>query len=105
MGTHERTFVLDLVRNDDGRCGGALAWSEETGFLLFAAGATVLATGGAGQVYRETTNPEIATGDGLALVEGRSGPLRRVAVARAATRLQLLGRDLPHAQRRMVVPF
>ncbi|MCI0586312.1 MAG: L-aspartate oxidase [Planctomycetes bacterium] len=64
--THERTFVLDLVRNGDGRCGGALAWSEGTGFLLFAAGATVLATGGAGQVYRETTNPEIATGDGLA---------------------------------------
>ncbi|MGH7151160.1 MAG: L-aspartate oxidase [Planctomycetota bacterium] len=76
IGTHERTFVLDLVRNDDGRCGGALAWSEERGFLLFAAGATVLATGGAGQVYRETTNPEIATGDGLALAFRAGARLR-----------------------------
>ncbi|HKB15327.1 MAG TPA: FAD-binding protein, partial [Planctomycetota bacterium] len=78
IGTHERTFVLDLVRNSDGRCGGALAWSEETGFLLFAAGATVLATGGGGQVYRETTNPEIATGDGLALAFRAGARLRNL---------------------------
>ncbi|HET6204826.1 MAG TPA: L-aspartate oxidase [Planctomycetota bacterium] len=74
--TLERTFVLDLVRNDDGRCGGALAWSEGSGFLLLAAGATVLATGGAGQLYRETTNPEIATGDGLALAFRAGARLR-----------------------------
>ena len=62
----EHAFLLDLL-TDDGRCVGALV-SERDAALPTAvfAGATVLATGGCGQVYRVTTNPTVATGDGIA---------------------------------------
>lgn len=67
---HIRTFtdcfVIDLL-TDDGRCVGALTYHERYGYQIFWAKSTVLASGGAGRVYRETTNPEVATADGLAL--------------------------------------
>jgi L-aspartate oxidase len=61
----ERTFVRDLVLAE-GRCVGAIAMQEgmEIGVE---AGAVVVATGGTGQIYRETTNPTGASGDGHAL--------------------------------------
>jgi L-aspartate oxidase len=50
------------------RCCGVLVLDAETGELLpFLARAVMLATGGCGQVYRHTTNPAIATGDGVAM--------------------------------------
>jgi L-aspartate oxidase len=54
-----------LVR--DGTCAGArfVAASGDGGTV--AAGRTLLATGGAGQIFRETTNPAVATGDGIAM--------------------------------------
>jgi L-aspartate oxidase len=62
----ERRFLVDLLTAGD-RCVGALVLDTEAGgFDVFWAQAVVLATGGAGQVYRVTTNPLIATGDGLA---------------------------------------
>ncbi len=62
----EHTFAIDLL-TADGECRGALVWNEEHGKTLIWAKQTILASGGAGQVYRESTNPEIATGDGLAM--------------------------------------
>lgn len=60
----EEAFAVDLVV-EDGRCVGAVLWKH--GFIFVRAGATILATGGAGQVFRETTNPDVATGDGVAM--------------------------------------
>jgi L-aspartate oxidase len=61
----EKSFTVDLL-TDEGGCRGALA--EVNGQLhMIWAKETILCTGGAGQVFRETTNPPIATGDGLAM--------------------------------------
>lgn len=56
------TTVVDLVRTDHGVTGVRLLGGE-----VLAADAVVLATGGAGQLYPYTTNPAVATGDGIAL--------------------------------------
>jgi len=61
----EHAFLLDLL-TDDGRCVGALVREGDAPPTAIFAGATVLATGGCGQVYRVTTNPAVATGDGIA---------------------------------------
>jgi L-aspartate oxidase len=61
----ENTFTIDLL-TIDGRCCGALGWNPDVGLHAIWAQETVLATGGCGQLFRETTNPPMATGDGLA---------------------------------------
>ena len=69
------TFTIDLL-TDDTACRGALVWNKDHGKTLVWARRTILATGGAGQVYRETTNPEVASGDGMALA-WRAGSMLR----------------------------
>lgn len=59
-------FVIDLV-TENNVCYGAIV-QKNSGERLFLRGkATVLCSGGAGQLYRYTTNPEVATGDGVAM--------------------------------------
>jgi L-aspartate oxidase len=66
----ERTRVLDLIVGDD-KCYGVRATVAGAATEIIA-DATVLATGGCGQVYSYTTNPQVATGDGYAIAH-RSG--------------------------------
>jgi L-aspartate oxidase len=73
--TWEHAFTLDLLTHE-GRCRGALVWSERQGQTLVWAKQTILCTGGSGQIYRETTNPEVATGDGLAIAWRAGAELR-----------------------------
>ncbi|HET8922300.1 MAG TPA: L-aspartate oxidase [Candidatus Acidoferrum sp.] len=60
-------FTAELIVEKDRVTG--LQFIDETDGSLheLRAGAVLLATGGLGQIYRETTNPEVATGDGMAL--------------------------------------
>ena len=58
-------FTEDLII-EEGQCLGAFVLVERKITALFAK-STVLATGGAGQVFLRTTNPSVATGDGMAI--------------------------------------
>ena len=62
----ENTFTIDLLTLE-GACRGALVWNPRHGKTMVWAKQTILCTGGAGQIYRETTNPQVATGDGMAI--------------------------------------
>lgn len=65
----EQCFAIDLLSSErgDGRVLGAITHHPRYGLQLIWAKATILASGGLGQVFRETTNPRVATGDGVAM--------------------------------------
>lgn len=66
----EHCFTLDLITaspEPGSTVLGAITYHARYGLQMIWARATILATGGAGVVYRETTNPPVATGDGLAM--------------------------------------
>lgn len=69
------TFALDIV-TAQGEAYGLLARSSSGSIVLFTAGQIILATGGGGQLYRETTNPTIATADGVAMGYRAGGTVR-----------------------------
>ncbi len=62
----EWTSLVDFVLNEDGRVTGAVLMALRGDLYKVHAGAVLLASGGAGQVYSDTTNPAVATGDGIA---------------------------------------
>lgn len=62
-------YVLDLLRADDGSVSGVMAINMQDGELVFfKAKAVLLATGGAGRIFKSTTNAYINSGDGLGMV-------------------------------------
>lgn len=62
-------FAIDLVKNAKNQVVGVIAMDIETGEVCYLkARATVLATGGAGRIYKSTTNAHINTGDGNGMV-------------------------------------
>ena len=68
ISIYEQCHAVELLIDAKGECRGIISFNEATKeFETIYAGATVLATGGVGQVYKYTTNPSVATGDGLAL--------------------------------------
>ena len=64
----EQHFASDLILDEEDRCRGVQVLDTQTGKMeqVFAS-ATLLAAGGVGQAYLHTTNPPIATGDGIAM--------------------------------------
>jgi len=66
----ERCFAIDLLTlnpTPGSPVLGAITWHRRYGLQVIWARTTILALGGAGQVYRETSNPRVATADGIAM--------------------------------------
>ncbi|MBE7415279.1 MAG: L-aspartate oxidase [Deltaproteobacteria bacterium] len=75
ISVHENHIAIDLICHTkfvgpapEETVWGAYVLDKDTGEIgTFLAGATILATGGAGKVYLYTSNPDVATGDGIAM--------------------------------------
>lgn len=80
-GTHpnievwDNHYVIDLI-TEENECLGALVQRPDGQRVFLRGNATILCSGGAGQLYRYTTNPEVATGDGMAIAYRAGAVLR-----------------------------
>lgn len=70
----EKVFAAALLTGSAG-CRGIFTVRKNGAPQALLAGATILATGGCGQIYSATTNPAVATGDGMAMAYRAGAPL------------------------------
>ncbi|TAN31175.1 MAG: L-aspartate oxidase [Actinomycetota bacterium] len=79
VSTFENHFAAELC-SVDGQVHGAILWKngDPDKPVAVHAGATIIATGGIGQIYSLTTNPEESTGDGIALAYRTRAKIRDV---------------------------
>ncbi len=93
LETAPRVFVSDLL-TEDGRCVGAVTLDREGAPTAVFAKAVVAAAGGAGRLYRETSNVRGATGDGIAAAYRAGAAVRDVEFVQFhPTTLYLAGSD------------
>ena len=62
----DNCYCIDLLTSD-GRCVGVVNWHNKYRMQCCWSGNIILATGGAGRLWRESTNPSVSTADGLAM--------------------------------------
>jgi succinate dehydrogenase/fumarate reductase flavoprotein subunit len=75
--TYEEYFVTELVRDSRGGCCGVVAYDQVHGTIeTIGAKTVILATGGAGRVYRPSTNSHASTGDGMGMALNAGVPLK-----------------------------
>lgn len=79
VDVYENYIAVDLLINSEGECRGVILFNTVTReYEVVYSSVVVLATGGIGQLYKYTTNPAGATGDGLALAHIAGVPLRDI---------------------------
>ncbi len=72
----EEWFATSMVRDEDGRCAGVVAFEIRSGqFAFVKAKAVIIAAGGLGRVFEPSTNAMICTGDGMAIAYRAGAPL------------------------------
>ena len=74
----EQTMAVDLDVKEGG-VQGLSAIDKDGKTILFSASSIILATGGVGSVYAASTNPPIATGDGIAMAERAGATIEKMA--------------------------
>jgi L-aspartate oxidase len=75
----DHCFALDLLTPSDepgSPVMGAITWHKKYGLQVIWARTTILASGGSGQVFRESSNPRLATGDGIAMAYRAGASIR-----------------------------
>jgi L-aspartate oxidase len=98
----EHAAVLDLLLGPDGQAAGltlhVIGEGSRDGVGAVHARAVVLATGGMGQVFSSTTNPPVATGDGVALALRAGAAVRDLEFIQFHPTVMYLGTDAPLGQ-------